>query len=125
VTGTKNNLNFQTLIHLFMILKLRKGKIASLSLIAASLFCYQLVKAQTADGNTGINQANTMIRSYFDAGTQLMYAIGALLGIIGAVRVYQLWGSHHGEAQKAAAGWFGACVFLVVVSTVIKSFFGL
>src|SRR5450631_3214465 len=35
------------------------------------------VMAQTADGNTGINQANTMVRSYFDTGVNLMYAVGA------------------------------------------------
>jgi len=86
---------------------------------------YQVAAAQTADGNNGINQANTMIRSYFDTGTQLMYGVGAILALIGAVRVYTLWGQHNGEATKAAAAWFGSCVFLVVVSTVIRSFFGL
>ena len=85
----------------------------------------QSLLAQTADGNNGINQANTMVRGYFDTATQLMYAVGAILALIGAVRVYQLWGSHQGEAGKAAAAWFGSCVFLVVVSTVIRSFFGL
>ena len=85
----------------------------------------QVATAQTADGNTGINQANTMVRSYFDTATQLMYAVGGILALIGAIRVYQLWGSHNGEAGKAAAAWFGSCVFLVVVSTVIRSFFGL
>ncbi|MBS1935675.1 MAG: DUF4134 family protein, partial [Bacteroidetes bacterium] len=39
--------------------------------------------AQTADGNAGINQANTTVRGYFDAGTNLMYAVGAILGLIG------------------------------------------
>src|SRR5580658_9531928 len=46
------------------------------------------VRAQTADGNNGINQANTLIRSYFQTGTQLMYAIGALVGLVGAIRVF-------------------------------------
>jgi len=32
------------------------------------------------DGNAGINQANTLVRSYFAAGENLMYAIGAILG---------------------------------------------
>lgn len=41
------------------------------------------------DGNAGINQANQAVRSYFDSGTNLMYAVGALLGLIGAVKVYQ------------------------------------
>lgn len=93
--------------------------------LTATIAACQVAAAQTADGNNGINQANTMIRSYFDTGTQLMYAVGAILALIGAVRVYSLWGSHNGEATKAAAAWFGSCVFLVVVSTVIRSFFGL
>lgn len=94
-------------------------------LLLLMLLTGQWAQAQTADGNNGLSQANTMIRSYFETGTQLMYGVGALLAIVGAIRVYQLWGSHHGEAGKAAAAWFGSCVFLVVVSTVIRSFFGL
>jgi hypothetical protein len=90
-----------------------------------ALLAAQVLFAQTADGNNGISQANTMVRGYFDTATQLMYAVGAILALIGAVRVYQLWGSHHGEASKAAAGWFGSMIFLVVVATVIRSFFGL
>jgi hypothetical protein len=93
-------------------------------LIGASM-AVQALFAQTADGNNGISQANTMVRGYFDTATQLMYAVGAILALIGAVRVYQLWGAHHGEAGKAAAGWFGSMIFLVVVATVIRSFFGL
>lgn len=82
--------------------------------------------ASAQDGNQGISQANMMIRSYFDTGTQLMYAIGAIFALVGAVRTYKLWnGGHQQEAYAAAAGWFGSCVFLVVVATVVKSFFGL
>ncbi|MFV8347575.1 DUF4134 domain-containing protein [Flavobacterium sp. ZB4P13] len=76
------------------------------------------------DGLAGINEANAQVRSYFDAGTQLMYAIGALLGLIGAVKVYQKWNAGDPDTGKVAAAWFGSCVFLVVVATVIKSFFG-
>ena len=76
------------------------------------------------DGVAGINEANQKVRSYFDAGTNLMYAVGALLGLIGAVKVYQKWNSGDQDTGKVAAAWFGSCVFLVVVATVIKSFFG-
>lgn len=76
------------------------------------------------DGNAGINEANTMVRSYFDSGTNLMYAVGAIVGLIGAVKVYQKWNSGDHDTGKVAAAWFGSCVFLVVVATVIKSFFG-
>ena len=84
------------------------------------------VAARAQDGNQGISQANTMVRGYFDTGVQLMYAIGAVLALVGAVQVFRHWNAgHQQEAYKAAAGWFGSCVFLVVVATVIKSFFGL
>lgn len=80
--------------------------------------------AYAQDGIQGINEANSKVRSYFDAGTNLMYAVGALLGLIGAVKVYQKWNSGDQDTGKVAAAWFGSCIFLVVVATVIKSFFG-
>lgn len=82
------------------------------------------VTAHAQDGVAGINEANEKVRSYFDAGTELMYAVGALLGLIGAVKVYQKWNAGDPDTGKVAAAWFGSCVFLVVVATVIKSFFG-
>jgi hypothetical protein len=83
------------------------------------------VAVRAQDGNAGIQQANTMVRSYFDNGTLLMYAVGALLGLIGAVKVYQKWNAGDPDTGKVAAAWFGSCIFLVVVTTVIRSFFGL
>jgi hypothetical protein len=78
-----------------------------------------------ADGNNGINQATTMISGYFDTGINLLYAVGGILGLIGAVRVYSKWSHGDHDTAKVAAAWFSACIFLVVVATVIKSFFGL
>lgn len=76
------------------------------------------------DGNAGIMEANQKVRSYFESGTQLMYAVGALVGLIGAVKVYQKWNAGDQDTSKVAAAWFGSCIFLVVVATIIKSFFG-
>lgn len=83
------------------------------------------VSLHAQDGNAGINEANTKVRSYFAAGTNLMYAVGAVVGLIGAVKVYNKWNSGDPDTGKVAAAWFGSCVFLVVVATVIKSFFGI
>lgn len=92
-------------------------------LLSGALFLLSLaLKAQ--DGNAGINEANTKVRSYFASGTNLMYAVGAIVGLIGAVKVYQKWNSGDHDTGKVAAAWFGSCVFLVVVATVIRSFFG-
>jgi hypothetical protein len=81
--------------------------------------------ARSQDGNAGINEANTQVRSYFESGTSLMYSIGAIVGLIGAVKVYQKWNSGDQDTSKVAAAWFGSCIFLVVVATIIKSFFGI
>ncbi|MBL7733211.1 MAG: DUF4134 domain-containing protein [Chitinophagaceae bacterium] len=92
-----------------------------------SLFFLVMILTAVAlaqDGNAGINEANTKVRSYFAAGTNLMYAVGAVLGLIGAVKVYSKWNSGDPDTGKVAAAWFGSCVFLVVVATVIRSFFG-
>lgn len=80
--------------------------------------------ASAQDGNAGINEANTKVRGYFTAGTNLMYAVGAIVGLIGAVKVFQKWNAGDHDTGKVAAAWFGSCVFLVVVATVIRSFFG-
>lgn len=94
--------------------------------VAATIVVVLAVNYQgyAQDGLAGINEANAKVRSYFDAGTELMYAVGALLGLIGAVKVYQKWNAGDPDTGKVAAAWFGSCVFLVVVATVIKSFFG-
>jgi hypothetical protein len=100
------------------------GKALKTSALCALLLT-EAVIASAQDGNAGIQQANTEVRSYFDSGTNLMYAIGAIVGLIGAVKVYQKWNSGDQDTSKVAAAWFGSCIFLVVVATIIKSFFGI
>ena len=102
-----------------------KAKLRAITITAGLLLIKPNIKAQTADGNAGINQATTLVSGYFAAGVNLMYAVGAILGLIGAVKVYQKWNHGDHDTGKVAAAWFGSCIFLVIVATVIKSFFGL
>lgn len=102
---------------------IKKGKALGLALLVYILTLLQAASAQ--DGNAGINEATMRVRSYFTTGTSLMYAIGAILGLVGAVKVYQKWNSGDPDTGKVAAAWFGSCVFLVIVATVLRSFFGL
>ncbi len=39
------------------------------------------------DGNAGINEATNKVKGYFDTGTDLMYAIGAVVGLVGAMEM--------------------------------------
>ena len=77
------------------------------------------------DGNAGISEATNKVKGYFTTGTDLMYAIGAVSGLVGAIKVYQKWNGGEHDTGKVAAAWFGSCVFLVVVATVLQSFFGI
>jgi hypothetical protein len=77
-----------------------------------------------ADGVQGINVANTTIRQYIDPVSSMCLGIGAFIGIIGGIRVYTKWNSGDQDINKELMGWGGSCVFLVLVSVVIKGFFG-
>lgn len=105
-----------------------RGKIAASKILAygsCSITAFVVTVVSFAqDGTAGINEANTKVRSYFSAGTNLMYAVGAIVGLIGAIKVFNKWNAGDHDTGKVAAAWFGSCVFLVVVATVIRSFFG-
>ena len=57
------------------------------------------------------------------AGTKLVYAVGAIIGLIGGVKVYQKFSSGDPDTSKTASSWFGACIFLIVAATILRSFF--
>ena len=45
------------------------------------------------NGIAGINEATKMVTSYFDPGTKLIYAVGAVVGLIGGIKVYNKFSS--------------------------------
>ena len=98
-------------------------------LLAVTLISYSMLfdatSALAQDGNAGIQEATDKVKGYFDTGCDLMYAIGAVVGIIGAIKVFNKWNAGEPDTNKVAAAWFGSCIFLVVVATVLKSFFGI
>jgi Domain of unknown function (DUF4134) len=101
--------------------KSKAGKKWLLSLLLVLIYKF----GYPQDGNAGLNAANTQVRGYFDTGTTLMYAVCALVALIGAVKVYSKWSNGDPDTGKVVAAWVGGCIFLVVVATVVKAFFGL
>jgi len=79
---------------------------------------------QTGGGTTGINAATSTLTSYIDPVSTLTLAIGAVVGIIGGIMVYIKWNSGDRDISKEVMSWGGSCIFLVLVSVVIKAFFG-
>lgn len=91
-------------------------------LLFLALFSACGVYAQ-GNGNAGIQEATQMVTGYFDPATKLIYAIGAVVGLIGGVKVYNKFSSGDPDTSKTAASWFGACIFLIVAATILRSFF--
>ena len=57
------------------------------------------------NGVGGITEATNMVTSYFDPATKLVYAIGAVVGLIGGVKVYNKFSSGDPDTSKTAGSW--------------------
>lgn len=93
------------------------------ALTAMGLFALN-VSHTYAQGAVGIDAGATELATYIDPIGNLIMVIGAIVGIIGGIRVYIKWNSGDQDVQKAIMGWFGSCIFLVVVGIIIRAFFG-
>ena len=94
-----------------------------LAMLALTLMMTGATAFAQGNGMAGINEATKMVTSYFDPATKLIYAIGAVVGLIGDVKVYNKFSSGDPDTSKTAASWFGACIFLIVAATILRSFF--
>ena len=100
------------------ILKNRKAILSAALVIAATASAFAQGK-----GIAGIKEATYMVSYYFDPGTKLIYAIVAVVGLIWDVKLYGKFSSGDPDTSKTAASWFGACIFLIVAATILRSFF--
>ncbi|MCS2625292.1 DUF4134 domain-containing protein [Bacteroides xylanisolvens] len=92
-----------------------------------SVMCAAIAAGAFAQGQgqglAGINEATSLMTSYFDPATKLCYAIGAVLGLVGGIKTYGKFSSGDPDTSKTAASWFFACIFLIVAATILRSFF--
>lgn len=90
-----------------------------------SMMCALAATSVFAQGQglAGINEATSLMTSYFDPATKLCYAIGAVLGLVGGIKTYGKFSSGDPDTSKTAASWFFACIFLIVAATILRSFF--
>lgn len=90
----------------------------------ASAFLFLAALSASAQGVQGITAAESSLLGYVDPVASLCLVIGAVVGIIGGVRVFIKWNSGDQDINKEIMGWGGSCLFLVLVSVIIKAFFG-
>lgn len=96
----------------------------SLLALAMVLLAVSNASAQSA-GAAAIDNAAVEIGGYVDSVGTLIQVIGGVVGLIGGVRIYNKWTNGDNDVNKELIGWGGACVFLLLVPTVIAAFFNL
>lgn len=95
-----------------------------IALTADLLFMTMMADAQQGNGAGALATTATTIRSYATAAQTIILALGVVIGLIGAVRVYSKMHNGDPDTQKAMVSWFGAALFLVAVGTILQAFFG-
>ena len=64
-----------------------------------------------------------METSYCYPRRKHIYAIGSGVALIGGIKIYGMFSAGDPDTSKTAASWFGACIFLIVSATILRSFF--
>lgn len=90
------------------------------SLIYAASSCY----AQ-APGLSEFTQVSAQMRSYYFSFSDLSFAIGAITGLIGGVRIYSNWQSGDYRVDAQVTAWFASCIFLNLCGIFLRGLFGL
>lgn len=93
-------------------------------LVLASALCLLAERSLAQGGTVGIDAATSSLNTYVDPLSTLILSIGAVVGLIGGIRVYIKWNSGDNDVNKELMSWGGSCLFLILVSVVIKAFFG-
>lgn len=65
------------------------------------------------------------LANYISPVTNITLGIGALIGVVGGLRVYWKWNSSEQDITGDVWAWAGACIFLVLSSIIVKVFMAL
>ncbi|OLY95691.1 protein of unknown function [Cnuella takakiae] len=101
----------------------QNNRMKAAMLTALTLYSTTALFAQNL--GTGIDQASSQVKGVFTNVSTLILMIGGIVGLVGAIRVYVKWQNGDQDVQKSIVGWMGACVFLLLTGTILKTIFGM
>ena len=101
--------------------KMKKSIYAAAAVVTV-MFFNSVVHAQSI--GTAVDDARTQIAGIKGSVGTLILALGGVIGLVGAIRVFIKWNNGDQDVQKSLIGWGGACIFLLLSGTLITSFFG-
>lgn len=100
-------------------IKKSKETLATLAFMALAV----AVRAQGFEA--GLTDAQSEIVTYLDPITRLVMAIGGIVGIVGAVRIYQKWNNGDQDINKELMSFGGSALFLILAPIAVRAMFDL
>jgi hypothetical protein len=90
-----------------------------------SMLCPLQCIAQSPPGIGEFYQAGKEIQGFYYSFSDLSMVLGAIMGLLGGLRVYLNWQTarHHIDAQ--VMGWLFASLFLLLTGVFLRGLFGL
>lgn len=106
--------------------KIRVYAIQAAQMVILSLLAQSAVLAQTGGidrGASALEALTTSLQDYIDPVTKVVYVVAAVVGLVGALRVFVNWQNGKENVMATATGWLGACLFLLIANTVLRAMF--
>ncbi len=105
--------------------RLRVSAARAAQILFLGLVAHTAAMAQNgiADGAAALETLTSDMEAYLDPVTTVVYIIAAVVGIVGALRVYVNWQNGKENVMATATGWLGACLFLLIANTVLRAMF--
>ena len=101
----------------------KKSYKPALSFMALTAIAFLATLPANAQLQQGLSSAETTVRNAFTYAGPLVLAIGGVVGLVGGIRVYIKWQNGDQDINKHIVGWVGSCIFLLLVGTILTSFF--
>lgn len=70
---------------------------------------------QSPPGVSKFQEVETDMKSFYVALSRLSFAVGAVSGLLGGLRVYNNWQMGRHQIDVQVVSWFGACLFLATM----------
>jgi len=80
--------------------------------------------ADSSAGRSALSSAAADIKAYVSVVKNIVYAIAAVVAVIGSVTIYMKMNNGEQDVKKTIMLIIGSCIALVSLATALPSFFG-
>lgn len=99
---------------------------STIQIVLTPVFCNWVVfTSAQVPGISEFHQASTQIKNHYFSLSDLSFMLGAIMGLLGGLRIFANWQSGRHHIDQQVAGWFFSCIFLNVCGLFLRGLFSL